>query len=99
MNMNRKPGTPESVRIIERGRHVSYLWNEDDTQTLPKFMEEVNSSVTGTNELEIYLKFPFEGKYKKKFFYKSFAHRYLNNWILNVDEFPVFKITYYYKPL
>ncbi len=94
MNIDGKPGQPKLVMIIERGRHVSYIWDENCTQSLPEFMKEVNSSVTGINELEVYLQFPFEGKYKKKFFYKSFGHRYLKNWTLLVDEFPVFNPLY-----
>lgn len=98
MNIDGKPGTPKWVVIIERGRHVSYSWDENCTQSLSEFMKEVNSSVTGTNELEVYLQFPFEGKYKKKFFYKSFGNRYLKNWILNVDKFPVFNMLYLHTP-
>lgn len=98
MNIDGKPRTPKSVTIVERGRHAQYSWDEYCAQSLPEFMKEVNSSLTGTNELEIYLELPFEGKYKTKFFYRSFARMYLKDWIVNVNEFPVYNLLYQLKP-
>lgn len=73
MNIDGKPGTPKSVIIVERGRHISYSWDEYCTVITRIYERGEHSSLTGINELEIYLELPFEGKYKTKFFYRSFA--------------------------